>query len=154
MLISALTQTPTTPTPPFKRIERELNSHLLELKRQQKLDEQTYKKLHSTDGIRPAIRGSIKHHKPGKRLRPIVTCRNTALYNISKHLARILSPLQNHNGYSVTNSTDFTKKLINTTIDDDEIMISFDVVSLLYLLPFQSTEHVNASGINLTKTTR
>ena len=50
--------------PPFKRIERELNSHLLELKRQQKLDERTYKKLHSTDGISPAIRGSIKHHKP------------------------------------------------------------------------------------------
>ena len=96
--------------PPFKRIERELNSHLLELKRQQKLDKQTYKKLHSTDGIPPAIRGSIKHHKPGNPLRPIVTCRNTAFYNISKHLGHILSPLQNHNGYLVSNSTDFTKK--------------------------------------------
>ena len=46
-----------------------------------------------------------------------------------------MSPLQNHNGYSVTNSTDFTKKLINTTIDDDEIMISFDVVSLFTAIP-------------------
>ena len=46
-----------------------------------------------------------------------------------------LSPLQNHNTYSVTNSTDFTKKLINTTIDDDEIMISFDVVSLFTAIP-------------------
>ena len=122
--------------PPFKRIERELNSHLLELKRQQKLDERTYKKLHSTDGIPPAIRRSIKHHRPGNPLRPIVTCRNTAVYNISKHLAHILSPLQNHNGYSVTNSTDFTKKLINTITDDDEnIMISFDVVSLFTAIP-------------------
>ena len=115
--------------PPFKRIERELNFQLLRLKQKGKLDERTYKTLHSTDGIPPAIRGSIKHHKPGNPLRSIVTCRNTALYNISKRLAHILSPLQNHNGYSVTNSTDFTNKLINTTIEDDEIMISFDVVS-------------------------
>ncbi len=129
--------------PPFKRIERELNSQLLELKRQQKLDERTYKKLHSTDGIPPAIRGSIKHHKPGNPLRPIVTCRNTALYNMSKHLAHILSPLQNHNGYSVTNSTDFTNKLINTTIEDDEIMISFDVVSLFTAIPVdRACEHI------------
>jgi hypothetical protein len=47
---------------------------------------------------------------------------------MSKHLAHILLPLQNHNGYSVTNFTDFANELINTTtIDDDEIMISFDV---------------------------
>ena len=46
-----------------------------------------------------------------------------------------MSPLQNRNSYSVTNSTDFTKKLINTTIDDDEITISFDVVSLFTAIP-------------------
>ncbi len=95
---------------PFKRIERNLNSQLLELKRGQKLDQSTYLKLHSTDGIPPAIRGSVKHHKPNNPLRPIVTCRNTALYNTSKFLADILSPLQNHNSYSVDNSTDFAKK--------------------------------------------
>ncbi len=136
--------------PPFKRIERELNSQLL--KRQQKLDERTYKKLHSTDSIPPAICGSIKHHKPGNPLRPIVTCRNTALYNMSKHLAHILSPLQNHNGYSVTNSTDFTNKLTNTIIEDDVIMIS--TMTLFHcLLPFQSIEHVNTFVINSAKIT-
>ena len=81
----------------FKTIERELNQQLLQLKHEQKLDEHTYKKLHSTDGIPPAIRGSVKHHKPNNPLRPIVTCRDTALYNTSKFLSDILSPLQNHN---------------------------------------------------------
>ena len=129
--------------PPFKRIERELNSQLLDLKRQHKLDERTYRKLHSTDGIPPAIRGSVKHHKPGNPLRPIVTCNNTSLYNMSKHLADILSPLQNHNGYSVTNSNDFANKLTNTTIDDDEIMVSFDVVSLFTAIPVdRACEHI------------
>ena len=106
-----------------------MQTQTVELKRQQKLAN----RRHTPPP--PAIRGSIKHHRPGNPLRPIVTCRNTALYNISKHLAHILSPLQNHNGYSVTNSTDFTKKLINTITDDDEIMISFDVVSLFTAIP-------------------
>jgi hypothetical protein len=65
--------------PPFKTIERQLNKRLLQLKREQKLDEHTYKKLHSTDAIPPAIRGSVKHHKPNNPLRPIVTYRDTAL---------------------------------------------------------------------------
>ena len=120
---------------PFKRIERNLNSQLLELKREQKLDQSTYLKLHSTDGISPALRGSVKHHKPNNPLRPIVTCRNTALYNTSKFLADILSPLQNHNSYPVDNSTDFAKTISHTNIDDDEIMISFDVVSLFTAIP-------------------
>ncbi len=45
--------------PPFKRIERELNAQLLKLKNEQKLDGNTYRKLHSTDALPPAIRGPI-----------------------------------------------------------------------------------------------
>ncbi len=74
--------------PPFKRIERELNQQLLQLKRNKKIDEYTYRKLHSTDGTPPAIRGSVKHHKPNNPLRPIVTCRDTALYNTSRFLSK------------------------------------------------------------------
>ena len=55
---------------PFSWIERELNAILLKLKKQQKIDESTYVKLRSTNGIPPAIRGSIKHHKEGHPLRP------------------------------------------------------------------------------------
>ena len=129
--------------PPFKRIERELNSQLLALKQHNKLDHRTYSKLHSTDGIPLAIRGSVKHHKENNPLRPIVTCRETALYNTLKHLAKILSPLQNQNGYSVTNSAEFVRKIANTTVDDDEIMASFDVVSLFTAIPVDKTcEHI------------
>ena len=68
---------------PFGRIERDLNATLLNLKGQQKIDDYTYFKLRSTDGIPPAIRGSIKHHKDVYPLRPIVTCIGSALYNTS-----------------------------------------------------------------------
>ena len=77
-------------TSPFRRIEREPNAMLLSLKRQQKMDELTYRKLHSIDGTPPATRGSVKHHKKGNALRPIVTCIGSALYNTSKFLTGIL----------------------------------------------------------------
>ena len=128
---------------PYKKIERQLHSQLLQLKQHHKLDKRTYKKLHSTNGIPPTIRCSVKHHKPNNLLRPIVTCRNTTLYNTSKYLADILAPLQNNNGFSVINSTDFTHKPSNTFIEDDEIMVSFDVVSLFTAIPVEKTcEHI------------
>ena len=56
------------PKSPFKRVERELNKRLLALKNKRKisLSDSTYRRLHSTDAIPPAIRGSIKHHKQRK----------------------------------------------------------------------------------------
>ena len=82
---------------PFGRVERELNSKLLSLKNEGKLDERTYRKLHSSDGLPSTIRGSVKHHKEGLPLRPIINCIDSALYNTSKYLTEILSPIQNKN---------------------------------------------------------
>ncbi|XP_068707612.1 uncharacterized protein [Montipora foliosa] len=71
----------------------------------------------------------------GNPLRPIVTCIGSALYNTSKFLTDILSPLQNPNGYSVANSLQFSKELSNIEIDGNEILVSFDVVSLFTAIP-------------------
>ena len=120
---------------PFAKIERDLNSRLLVLKRQNKINETVYQKLRSTDGSPPAIRGSIKHHKPGFPLRPIVSSIGSALYNTSKFLSDILSPIQNLNGYSVLNSSQFAKEVANMEISEDEVMVSFDVVSLFTAIP-------------------
>ncbi|XP_068757388.1 uncharacterized protein [Montipora capricornis] len=95
----------------------------------------TYRKLRSTDTIPPAIRGSIKHHKDGNLLRPIVSSIGSALYNTSKFLTNILAPLQNGNGSSVPNSSKFVDEISNIDIKDDEIMLSFDVVSLFTAIP-------------------
>ena len=115
---------------PFAKIEKELNNRLLDLKRQNKIDDLLYRKLRSTDGLPPAIRGSIKHHKAGFPLRPIVSSIGSALYNTSKFLSDILSPIQNLNGYSVLNSSQFAKEVANMETSDDEVMVSFDGVYL------------------------
>ena len=58
-----------------------------------------------------------------------------ALYNTSKFLTDILSPLQNGNGFSTPNSAKFAEEISNVDIQDDEVMLSFDVVSLFTAIP-------------------
>ena len=53
----------------------------------------------------------------------------------SKFLTDILTPIQNLNGFSVSNSMDFTKQVANQEIAEDEVMVSFDVVSLFTAIP-------------------
>ena len=141
---------------PFGRVERELNSKLLSLKKEGKLDDRTYRRLHSTDGLPPTIRGSVKHHKEGHPLQPIVNGTGSALYNTSKYEnTEILSPIQNKNKNSVQNSTESVRELSNIKIDDDETMVSFDVVSLFTCrFPiFLSKKPANTYEQNLNRTT-
>ena len=120
---------------PFHRIERELNKRLLTLKNQPKICVSTYRKLRSTDATPPAICGSIKHHKEGNSLRPIVSSIGSMLYNTSKFLTDILTPLQNHNGFSVPNSSKFAGEISNIDIRENKIMLSFDVISPFTAIP-------------------
>ncbi len=125
--------------PPFKKIERELNARLLRLNKEQKLDNSTYRKLmiRSTDATPPAIRGSVKHHKPGNPLRLIVLCIGSALYNTSRFLTDILAPLQNSNGYSVSNSSQLINKISNTTIAMMNYWFLSTWVSLFTAIPVE-----------------
>ena len=48
---------------------------------------------------------------------------------------KIEEPSQNGNGFSVSNSSKFVDEIANINIQDDEIMLSFDVVSLFTAIP-------------------
>ena len=86
----------------------------------------------------------IKHHKQGNPVRPIVSSISSALYNTSKFFADILSPLQNCNGFSVPNSAKFVEEISNIDIQDDEVMLSFDVVSLFTAIPVdKACDYIN-----------
>ena len=64
-----------------------------------------------------------------------MTCISSALYNTSEFLTDILAPIQNRNGFSVANSQEFTNEITDVIIQDDETMVSFDVVSLFTAIP-------------------
>ena len=58
----------------------------------------------------------------------------------TEFLSDILSPIQNLNGYSVLNSSQFAKDVAqNMEVSDDEVMVSFDVVSLFTAIPLNKT---------------
>ena len=87
-----------------------------------------------------AAPSNIKHHKAGNPLRPIITCMGSQpLHNTSKFLTSILAPIQNHSGHSVSNSLQFSKETTDIDTQDDEIMVSFDFVSLFTAIPIDKT---------------
>ena len=90
--------------------------------------------LHSTDSTPASFYGLPKIHKENVPLTPIMSAIGSPTYELSKYLANILSPLQN-NKYTVENSASFVKKIRTLSVDPDEILVSFDVVSLFTCIP-------------------
>lgn len=74
------------------------------------------------------------HKTGGIPMRPIVSI-NSPTYLISKWLVAQFSSLYNNHGSSVKNNVQFTDSLKHTQIQNNEIMVSFDVVSLFPSIP-------------------
>ena len=83
----------------------------------------------------PLFYGSAKLHKDGAPLRPIVSTIGSSTYKIAKRLNNALAPYAQQAISYVRNTTDFLEKLEDVTIDDDEVMVSFDVKSLFTSVP-------------------
>ena len=121
---------------PTGRTERDLNQRLLLSKKSSKISEETYKLLRSSDGIAPQLYGLPKIHKEGVPLRPIVSFVNSApTYNVSRYLARILSPVVGNTDNMVKNSQHFGEFIRHQTLDADQMLLSFDIVSLFTKIP-------------------
>lgn len=78
----------------------------------------------------PQLYRLLKIHKPEVPLRPIVSAVNSPTYSLSKELARILILLARHTEPHVNNSAHFAQEIQDTTLEDVDVMVSFDVVSL------------------------
>nr|XP_054754438.1 uncharacterized protein LOC129260495 [Lytechinus pictus] len=87
---------------------------------------------------RPGSMDYLKIHKADIPLRPIVSCVSSFAYNTSKYLADILAPLVGSNGHAVHNSASFVDFLRSETIQEHEVMVSFDVVSLFTNVPIDA----------------
>ena len=60
--------------------------------------------------------------------------KNSPTYNLSKFLSRVLSSLLKNN-YSVRNSREFVECIKNYSVEENECLVSFDVVSLFTSVP-------------------
>ena len=98
--------------------------------------------LRSTNAIAPRIYRLPKIHKPDWPLRPIVSFINSPLYSPSKFVAKILTPLINSTNLSIKNSFEMIDRISNFKINDNDLMLSFDVVSLFTKIPVHIAKSV------------
>ncbi|XP_064464684.1 uncharacterized protein LOC135375987 [Ornithodoros turicata] len=117
---------------PTAKRERSLVDHLGELKKKGHLDDATYRRLFSSDGSAPRIYGLPKIHKPGCPLRPIVSFIGSPTYNLSKYLVELVTPVTGNNNLTVRNSKEFVELVRTQALSNNDVMVSFDVVSLFY----------------------
>ena len=90
----------------------------------------------------PRFYGQPKIHKPGVPIRPIVSYSGSSLYNLNKYIADILKTYVKHENNNAKNSTTFSNYIRNVPIEDDQIMVSFDVTSLYTNNPIIDTLNI------------
>ena len=78
---------------------------------------------------------SQKVYKPDVRLRPVVASQGSPTYKLAKYLAEILKPRVGKSEHHVVNSKEFAAKIEQTKLGEDEILVSFDIVSLFTNVP-------------------
>ena len=121
---------------PTATLQRRMNALLLSLRCSNHLSDSIYL-TRCTSGCIPLLYGLPKIHKPETPLRPIVSFLSSPTYQLSKHLSRILAPLVGNTSHNVQNSQDFAKFISSQTLDDDETLVSFDIVSVFTKVPTQ-----------------
>ena len=78
----------------------------------------------------PSFTGLPKVHKTNVPLRPIINNIGSPLYGLAKFIVTTLKKIEKLLNFTVQNSYEFIEKLNNLTPLEDEIMVSYDVVSM------------------------
>lgn len=121
------------------------------------LSKETILKLSPQFSKPPHFYGLPKLHKPLVPLRPIVSSIDSPTYKLSKFLLPILNPLFGLNDSYIKNSKDFLAKLSQININNDDVMVSYDVSSLFTNVPvpesLQVIKNLLENDRNLTSRT-
>lgn len=133
---------PTGRTPKSKAVQKLNNLLVQKLHHDKQLSDEEKCRLISNDPTPHRIYATIKVHKPGAPVRPIVSTVNGPTSAMSRFLNEIIStsyvsPLD------IENSSIFLEKLKKVRIESDESMFSIDVVSMY-------TNILQEEAINIT----
>ena len=101
------------------------------------------------DSVRPSgsrlahLYGLPKTHKEKLAMRPILSATQTYNYALAKWLDDKLKPLAiNH--YTITDTCEFVNEVNALTLNDGDVLVSYDVSSLFTNVPLDETIHILA----------
>ena len=122
--------------------ERALTSRLGKLNREGEISESLYQRLRPSGSQPPRIYGLLKIYKPEVPLRPIVSCIGAPSYKLSRYITSLISPLAGKTDSHVRNSKNFVEMMSGLSVEEDEILVSFDVSSLFTNVPIHEAVRV------------
>ena len=120
---------------PTTKYKKELSEFIRELKQKEEINFALSRQLYPTTETPPKSYGLPKVHKPNMPLRPIVSSVGSITYDSAKCMAKVLSPLVGQTEHHVKNSKHFATVISDKTVNDDEILVSYDVSALFTSVP-------------------
>ena len=120
---------------PTSKMENKNNNLVAELFGKKIISEYEKRMMTTKTAITPRIYGLPKIHKEGTPLRPICSSVNSPAYKLCKYMANILKNLTKNSKYNTKNAVEFKHRVNDTPINADEVLVSFDVVSLFPSIP-------------------
>ena len=113
--------------------EERINGTLTKLLRDDKISESFFEQVKSTGGQPPCLYGLAKVHKTSVPVRPVLSMPGSPYYKLATQVEKWLSALPESKINCSTKSV--SEAISQTKLDDDEVMISFDVTSLYTNVP-------------------
>ena len=125
---------------PTSTLQTKCNNFIRDLLEGNYIDITTSNHLRTHNAVAPRLYGLPKIHKgfsiaDGDPLRPIVSCINSPCYNLSKYFNNILNKITDQHKYDLLSSIDLKKSLDEITLDDSDMLVSFDVQALFTNIP-------------------
>ncbi|XP_036347777.1 uncharacterized protein LOC118757146 [Rhagoletis pomonella] len=119
---------------PTATLQRKNNTIIDDLYKNKIIDRSEKQQLTCTAATAPRLYGLPKIHKPGLPLRPISSSVNVPCYGLSKHLGKILRKFTSEE-YNIRNAFQLKERLENIQIEEEDLLVSFDVISLFTNIP-------------------
>ena len=123
-------------TNPIRKVERKTSALI---KESNSIPESTKYRLRPTSSWTPKFYGLPKIHKTGVPLRPIVSAINSPTHPLARYLTSCLQTLTENNFSNIKNSYHFIEILQGIRLQDNDILVSFDVTSLFTNIPIEET---------------
>nr|VZI51841.1 unnamed protein product [Spirometra erinaceieuropaei] len=118
-----------------KALMSKINKDLASLRKSKAITRLDWQRMKPKDSAIARFYGLPKVHKPGTPLRPIVSLRGTPTFGLAKWLFQRLKFLTQGSETTIHSAERFLEKLQGIQLTDDEVMVSFDVVSLFTSIP-------------------